>query len=277
MRALSWWLTLALTLAPVGGAFVSAATGCDDGGDAGSTTGKRVTFATTIGADSPGTAFTRDDGWTVTLTEASVAIGSLYYYDGSPPISRAPSPAPDWRWTSLWQPSVAHAHPGHYVAGNALGEMLSPWSADLFAGTTALPLGDGVTGLYRSGRFDFAAPSAGPAASGLAGSVAHAAGTATKDATTVHFTVSADMTALGKQVAEGKVEGCVFEEVNVAGNGTVSVTVKPSVWFELVDFASVAPGTASAPTVIAPGDPAHLGFVIGVTQLSAYRFRFTPS
>ena len=204
-------------------------------------------------------------------------LASLYYFDGAPPTSEARlrrRSAP--RWTSLWQPSVAHAHPGHYVAGTALGQMLSPWSVDLFAGPAELPAGDGVTGTYRSGRFDFGAPTAGPAATALAGSIAHAAGTAVKGDTTVYFTVSADMTALGAQVIDGQIEGCVLDEVDVASSGTVTVAVRPSVWFDLVDFDAVAPGTAAAPTVIDPGSAPHKGFVIGLSRATAYHFHFSP-
>jgi hypothetical protein len=154
--------------------------------------------------------------------------------------------------------------------------VLQGWSADLFAGSTDLPAGDGITGVFRSGRFSFAAPSGGPAAGALGGNVAVAEGVAEKDGTTVHFRVAADLATLSTRAPEGRIDGCVFEEVDVQGDGTVEVEVRPSVWFNLVDFAGVAPGTAEAPTTLQAGESAHLGFLVGLSQLSAYRFRFVP-
>ena len=60
----------------------------------------------------------------------------------------------------------AFAHPGHYVPGNAKGEMLTAYSADLLAGGM-LGTGDGVTGLVRSATFSYATPATGPAAAEL--------------------------------------------------------------------------------------------------------------
>ncbi|RYE86294.1 MAG: hypothetical protein EOO75_15895 [Myxococcales bacterium] len=275
MRRLSWMLTLCLTLAPVGGAVVTAACG-DDGGDTGTTSGKRVALATRLEADRPGEPFAADKGWTVTLTAASLSIGSLYYFDGASPIARAPAPPARSRWASLWQPALAWAHPGHYVAGATRGEVLSPWSVDLFAGVAELPAGNGVSGLYRSGQLGFGAPSQGPAAAGLEGAVVRVTGSASRESATVHFTMSVDLARLEQEVSGGLIKGCVFEETDVQSDGTVTVTVLPAVWFRNVNFDAVAPGSAEAPTVIGGDEVPYLVFLSGITQLSAYRFRFTP-
>ncbi|RYE89317.1 MAG: hypothetical protein EOO75_12030 [Myxococcales bacterium] len=274
MRRLSWMLTLGLTLAPVGGAVVTAACG-DDGGATGATSGKRVALRTRLEAERPGEPFAASKDWTVTLTAASLSIASLYYYDGPSPIARAAPPASS-RWGSLWQPAVAWAHPGHYQQGTTRGEMLSPWSVDLFAGAADLPVGDGISGLYRSGQFNFGAPSAGPAAGELGGAAVRVTGLATRATSTVHFTMSVSLERLSQEVNDGHIKGCIFDETDVQSDGTVTITVLPSVWLGYVNFNDVAPGSAEAPTVIQDGEVAYTLFLSGLTQLSAYRFRFAP-
>ena len=249
--------------------------GCGEDGAEDATSGRRITLRTRAEAASPGEPFTTGLGWKVTLKEAILATGPLYYFDGAPPLARAPR-APRGRLAAWFGPSLAWAHPGHYVPGNARGQVLDPWTVDLFAGPADLPSGDGITGLYRSGRVSFAAPSAGPLAASLGSTVAAASGTAEKDGTLIHFRVSTDLATLSTRAPQGHVDGCVFEEIDVQAEGTVTLTIRPSVWFNLVDFSAVAPGTPEAPTAINPGENAHLGFLTGLAQLSAYRFRFTP-
>lgn len=270
------WCSLALAVLPLLAVTLPALVSCEDGAGDDATSGKRITLKTRLEAASPGEPFTTGLGWKVTLTGASVATGPLYYFDGTPPFAQAPRRPRRGALAGLLGPSVAWAHPGHYVPGNARGQVLQPWSADLFAGVTELPAGDGISGVIRSGRFSFATPSAGPAAGALGANVASAEGRAEKDGVTIHFRVAADLAALSARAPEGRVEGCTFEEADAQGDGTVTATIKPGVWFNLVDFRAVAPGTAGAPTTIQPGEDAHLGFLVGLAQLSAYRFRFSP-
>lgn len=176
----------------------------------------------------------------------------------------------------LFGPSIAWAHPGHYVPGNARGQVLKAWSVDLFAGAADLPDGDGITGYFRSGRFSFATPNAGPAASVLGSNVAVVQGLAEKEGTAIHFLASTDLSTLTSRAPEGHIEGCVFDETDVQSDGTVRVTVKPSVWFNLVDFAGLALGSQDAPTSLPPGENAHIGFLTGLAQLSAYHFHYDP-
>jgi len=53
------------------------------------------------------------------------------------------------------------------------------------------------------------------------------------------------------------------------------LTLKPSVWFDLVDFTDVPAGTSDAPTEVPKGDLAQIGFALGLTQLTAYRFAYS--
>lgn len=256
---------------------------CADGAATGDpASAERVVLRTAITADAAArTQFTTNFGWRVTLDRAAVAVGAVYFFNGPPAFTmrdRAPSP---WqRFGELFE-GTAHAHPGHYQPGDALGQMLAPSSFDLMSGaTTALADGEGVTGTYRSARFVFASTTSGPAAAILGTRVAYARGVAEKaDATTpapIHFEVSADFADVAARASSGQVDGCTFAEADVAADGTVTIVVSPNVWFNVVDFTDVAPGTAAAPTPIALTTKAGAGFVSGLTQLDAYRFNYTP-
>jgi hypothetical protein len=209
-----------------------------------------------------------------------VSIGALYYFDGEPAFAkRMPRPAPLQERLAEWfGPRSAWAHPGHYQAGNALGQMLTPSSVDLLGGLAALADAEGVTGTFRSARLVFGDGLTGPAAPTLAGHVAVARGFATRsgapDGEAKHFWLTASLAEVGKSAANGAVDGCAFERASVEADGTVTLRVDPLAWFNLVDFSDVPPGSPEAPTVIEPAAPARIGFTLGVAQLSAYHFSY---
>ena len=135
------------------------------GSDSG-TSGDRVTLATRVELVSDGQSFTTAQGWDVTLTRAVISTGPFYYFDGAPPLVQLEH-LPRWQLAvDVLGIASALAHPGHYKAGEALGQMLDSWSVDLLAGGAELPTGEGVTGLYRSASFSFTSPPEGPMASG---------------------------------------------------------------------------------------------------------------
>lgn len=246
-----------------------------DGKD--TTSGKRVVLSTHVEPNATiADEFTTGTKWNVTLDSASLAIGGLYYFDGKPALAANTQPrrTPLERLHNFFI-GTAYAHPQHYVAGNALGEMVEPSSVDLFE-PADLADGDGVTGTFRSGRLVLPSQVVGPAAKQLGGHIATASGVATKDDDTVYFTVSADLSDIQETSPKAEVDGCVFDEVDVTDDGTVTLTVTPSIWFNLVDFSAIDPGTEAAPTEIVRGDVAHKAFSLGVAQLNAYHFRYTP-
>ncbi len=255
-RALALGLAL---LSPILAPLLGAGCGGDD-----ATTGKRVTLHTTV-TSKPGTYAARS-GWSVELSTAKLAVASLHYFDGAPVVEARLD-----RIRALLLPS-AHAHPGHYQEGTAIGQMLVPATVDLLAGSVQLADGDGVTGTLRSARLTL-----GAGTGDLAGRVAIVEGTASKDGTpAVHFRLVATPDELQKTAVDGKIEGCPFAPADVGGDGTVTVTVDPGRWFGFVDFEGVAPGTAEAPTEPAATDTARIGFVLGLGQAPAYGFSYTP-
>ena len=184
-----------------------------------STSGKRVILHTRIELESEAlTSFDNGLGWHVTLEHAWIATGAFGYFDGVPPLQalRTSQEAGSGRLVleRLLGVTVAHAHPGHYQAGTALGEMVEASSVDLLDGTSTLADGDGVTGTYRSARFSFGSPPVGPFATKLDGHAAVIEGTAELDGEkTRYFRAVADVEELAKVQAGGNIDGCQFVEV----------------------------------------------------------------
>jgi hypothetical protein len=247
---------------------------CSSGSE--STTGKRVVLHTRVQMNEVARSeFTTAVGWNVMLTKAAVSAGPFYYFDGAPPLvlrDRHNS----WQYAArVLGLGTAHAHPGHYQAGNAMGEMREASSLDLFGGAAEFPDGEGVTGTYRSARFTFSEPS-GPAKKQLDGHVAVAEGVARKEGEPVrYFRAFADLSTIEYSVASGQVEGCELTEVDVEGDGTITVNINPKIWFDLVDFTDAEEGSETEPADLPEGSQPQIAFVLGVTQLSAYKFSYS--
>lgn len=244
--------------------------------DTEATTGKRVVLHTRVQMNELATkTFTTEQGWNITLTAAAVSAGPFYYFDGTPPLVLGER-HDTWHYASrVLGLGTAHAHPGHYQAGNAMGEMREASSLDLLGGAVDFPDGEGITGTYRSARFTFA-PASGPAKKLLGAHVAVAEGIAEKDGEEPrYFRAYADLETIEYSVAEAKIEGCELTEVDVEGDGTISVTVNPKIWFDFLDFTDAEAGSADAPVEFAEGSAQQIAFVLGVTQLSAYKFSYS--
>ena len=95
-----------------------------------STTGQTVTLHTRLDTDLPADrTITTDLGWTVTVKTLRAASGAFYYFDGEPAFTMATRRSRWRRAVDTLSPiGTAWAHPGHYVAGNARGEMLTPYT-----------------------------------------------------------------------------------------------------------------------------------------------------
>ncbi|MFZ5896916.1 MAG: hypothetical protein ACOY0T_38015 [Myxococcota bacterium] len=250
--------------------------GCSS--DASATSGQRVVLHTRLELASDATQFTTAFGWNVTLTQAVISGGPLYYFDGAPPLVMSEPSPNNWKLAQrLLGVSEARAHPGHYATGNALGQMLEAWSANLFETPIQLADGDGITGTYRSAALSFSAPPTGAAAAALGNHVAVVMGHAEMPgAEPRYFVANAGLAEIEKSVGAARVDGCEFEQFKVTGNGTVTLSVHPQVWFDLVDFGELAPGSLAAPTEFAPNSQPRIAFTQGLAELSAYSFSFQP-
>lgn len=235
------------------------------------TTGKRVTLHTQARpAKDPGATFTNGVGWTVTLTKASVSVASLDYFNGEPIFSQA---APSRRrglgldpvrgWLGI---RSAHAHPGHYVAGDALGQMTTPATIDLFAGTTKLADASGVSGTFQSARLVYGADAGG--------AVVVTEGSAQSGTTTLKFKASAALADVLDSYGEPKLEGCAFARADVEADGTVTLAIDPTVWLDQVDFGDVKPTADASPADLA-GTIAFKGFVRGLKKGTGFGFSYS--
>ncbi|WP_437586529.1 hypothetical protein [Sorangium sp. So ce1000] len=273
--AAAWRLAAALAAGAL-------AAGCGAGGDD-ATSGKRLTLATRIAPDAASVEpFTNALGWTITLSKAHLSIGSLHYFEGAPFTAQLQRAAPGGGPSLLerlarWAVPEAHAHPGHYQAGEARGQMTQPTSVDLLLGTTALADADAVSGVVRSARFTFGAPPSGPLAAALDGHVVAVEGRAEKGELARVFRARAlGADVLDEATGEPSVEGCVFEEVFLDGPGVVTLVVKPTVWLDQVDFEEVAESDDGAPVDLAPESQAQRGFARGLKKGTAYALSFAP-
>ena len=258
-------------------------------GSKNSTTGSTVVLHTFGKGDATAASqFTTGFKWNVTLTKAAVAISGLYYFDGPPPTTMLlPRPlTPLERLEKVMGVGMAWAHPGHYQAGTARGQTVpaSPITLDALS-STSIDFGDGtgITGPYRSGRVVL--PMTAPSDPTLDGHIAIAEGQAVAEnadsdagsPAPIYFRLTADYADISASIQNGAVDGCVLDDgtsdgvdVDVEGNGTITLQVLPRVWVNLVDFSKMSPGTAEAPT-----ETKDAGFSQGVTELSAYHFVFT--
>jgi hypothetical protein len=260
------------------------ASGCSSSSDSSGTTGRAITLKTRVDINDDLTQpKTNALGWSVTISMAHLSIGALYYYSGDPMLSQRVIPrrsnqnALAWLGDLLVKP--AYAHPGHYIEGAAMGQMLEPTTVDLLGGSLELANGEGVTGDTNSARFTWHSPAKGELAESLEGHVILTAGTAVKGDVTIQFIAKADEPEVHNGDDKAEVAGCAFGPtpgevgVEMDGDGTVTLTLVPSVWFDQVDFAYVTPGDAGASVDVA-GTLAWQGFIRGVKKGTAYEFSY---
>ena len=241
------------------------------------TPGRRIRLETQVAA-APDT-FVNDFGWKVELSSAMVAFSHLYYVTGEP------VGASSW-FSRVFIPS-AHAHPGHYNAGDILGEMPDTARIDLLARTTHLGSNEGVTGEARSAVVAFGTLEGSSTDTDLDGGTAQPVlfveGRATMDEQRLRFRASADVADLLNPESDlPEIAGCPFAGA-LDGDGTVVCRVEPAVWLDQVDFSTLdAPPDAasrdepaSAQVVnLARGTQAHNAFTRGAKKAMAYSFEF---
>jgi hypothetical protein len=273
--------------------FCVFATGCSSStyGDSG-TAGHAITLKTNVDIkDELTKPVTNALGWKVTLSEAYLSVGALYYFVGDPVLSQRQLPKALNRGALVWLGDLlvppAYAHPGHYIEGAAMGQMLKPTTIDILGDSVELADGDGITGLTNSARIAWQTPPKGDLADQLDGQVVLTRGTATKGDVTITFLAEAKVSEVLDGDGKAEVAGCAFGAtpgdvgVDMDADGTVTLTLVPSVWFDQVDFSYVAPGAEDGPiadekgVVDIAGTLAWAGFVRGIKKGTAYEFSYT--
>jgi hypothetical protein len=243
---------------PLLGALASlAAAHCGDD----STGRSRITVDAVVRGTDPG--FTTSTGWRVTVAEARVVLGPLRWYEGAPLFSRT-------RLERLLGVSVAYAHPGHYVAGEALADITARRVVDLLPpGGTALPQGNGVTGIAQSAAIELRPAEATVAdAATLHGGTLYVRGDATKDGRTVRFDCAPALT----QTVQG-----IPARGDMATSGRWEITIDLRTWIDRADFATVAePATPGGVVTLTEGQPFN-AITRTAPAASGFAFRWVPA
>lgn len=201
---------------------------------------KRRTFPVEVIGKLPSGA--NDDGWTVTsVTKATLRVEALRFFTGKVLISRRP------RFEFI---SSAWAHPGHYMEGDALGELLTPVDVDLLAAAPVeLGVANAVTGEYGSLQLSLGA--------------LEVEGVATKGAETVTF----DSTVY---TPTAPIEGVKFDKALQDEEGRVHLDVNLGTWLTRIDFSTAGAPGAGGVSAFPADSEAYNGFVRGVLDTSAY-------
>lgn len=249
-------------------------TACDSSDGGSGTGGRRITLGAVVTSSTLKAPFTNSMGWNVSLTKAFVSTGAFYYYDGATIFSsNTPRRAPLDRLLDVVRIKTAFAHPGHYVPGNAMGQFLTPSSADLLT-SNVLGTGDGVSGIVRSATFSFQTPAAGPFAGELGTHVAVLEGTATKGGDSRPFRAEIDAADIVNTENANAVEGCPFTETTMETDGTVTVTVAMTQWFDQVEFDSIPASTDGQPVLMPADAIGRNELVRGMKEGLAYVFSY---
>jgi hypothetical protein len=234
---------------------------------------KRVSLATRIVADDAVNApIVNAYGWSIVVTRAALSIGPLYYWNGAPAYTATNTHDP----LRFFRMPLAHAHPGHYVPGDAMGQALTPSSVDLALGEATLPPGEGVSGVYGSGRFTFTDKPVGDAVDALAGNVVVVEGEGTKGAMQRIFRAELDIADTLDAAGEPRIDGCAFDgEPNVQADGTITIHVALSVWLDQVELDAL-PESADGKPVLLPRDSAAFRAIErGIKKAPAIQFQYT--
>ncbi|MCG5053358.1 MAG: hypothetical protein KA712_10405 [Myxococcales bacterium] len=246
------------------------ASACEPG-----TGGRPITFTLALSSASvaqgaPHGRFVTHTGWEVTIEEACIAVGPVYFFAGASHLQQAARVrgVAERLSTLLWP--RAHAHPGdtHFRGGEVRGEWLGQVALDALA-PAATPLGDqnglaGAVGSF-SLRLD---PPGGPLIDDpcLRGHHAWAHGTASKDGAQIAFEGGLDIAAVG---TNRRVDGLPL--VGAFEDGTaVVIAVRPSVWFDQAEFDSLVKKAPSGRWQITPESQVHRAWFIGARANGAF-------
>lgn len=226
-----------------------------------STGGGRVTLTNLAGSDlSRSPAHDNAFGWRVEITAGKLALAHLYYVTG---------PAATLAQRTLALPA-AHAHPGHYAAGDVLGELGEQVTLDLLASPVTLAATPGVTGYARSAVVTFGELARENGAAVLV------KGLATRGGEARRFSARVERAAIVNATSGlPEVEGCPLSGGRIRGDGNVQLEVHTALWVDQIDFSEVP--ASDDPFQLEPDTPPHNAFRRGIQKAIAYQFSYSSA
>ncbi len=219
---------------------------------------QRRTFPVEVAATLPDAP--NEHGWSVTLESAHASVGPVRFFSGKAALVRTFDPL------SLLI-GTAWAHPGHYAAGDTMGEVLQTRTIDLLASAPIeLGVADAVTGDYGSAQVELPAPTEATAPDQLlAGASIQLAGTATSSSgTSVKFR--------GTFTPAAPVAGIAFDRTIGTESGRVRVTLRVDQWLSRVDFGRLGAPDARGIATFEDGAQPMNALTRGVEDTTAYEF-----
>jgi hypothetical protein len=230
-----------------------------------STGGERVAIETRAKSDLvEGPVLENALGWSIELTKGRLALEHLYYVSG-PPAGLVQ------RSIDAFGIRTAHAHPGHYDAGDVLAELPQPVTLDLLAPESSLGEGRGVTGPALS-----AVVTLGSLGGDDAALAAVIEGLASRDDAVISFRAEVERAAIQHPTSQlPEIDGCPLSGGPIESDGTVLLEVQVAVWLERIDFSEV-PAAEEGRTLLEPGMPPHNAFQRGLVKAIGYQFSYFP-
>lgn len=203
-------------------------------------------------------------GWTVTLDTALFGVGPLRFFEGTVPLAVRLE-----RWLYLPFGGTALAHPGHYVPGEALGELVEGRVIDLLAGPILLGDVSAVTGEYGSLQLDLTPLAAEADPDGLLeGHSLRVKGRATHtDGRVVDFEASGDLSKA--------IEAIRAQQTVVVPSRPVTITVDLGTWVQRIAFDTAA-AVEGAPSTFLPETQAYNALIRGASDNGGYVVTWAP-
>jgi hypothetical protein len=224
----------------------------------------RWVFAQDESAANP--EFDTATGWHVTLSEARLALESIYVYGADPETRLA-------RRLERWLVPVARAHGGHDpITGRPIrAELLDPPVLDLLdTETHRLPLQAAEAGAVETIKFLIASPKA-KLPDELHGGQAYVRGSAERAGEKIEFSGTLeirDESEPARRVERTKLSADLDEAT------TISVAVRPSVWFQEAEFDRLESADGDDPVTISPSNQVGRAWAVALRSPDAFSIEF---
>lgn len=207
-------------------------------------------------------------GWAVTLDEAAVRFGPVWFYGGGRRASLE-LPRPGLR------AALAHPADGTFDRGPVLSEILAQHAVDLLAGPTPLGTYEGIEGQLETLEVQLRPDGYGPlgidaAAAALDGATFRLAGVAQKDGARVPFVAEGDLPE-AQQVIDS-----IDTDLSLDGrSGRLVIEIHLDEWLGLVEFSALSTTDPSGDFVFAADQQPTAALHRGLRSRFAYRARWS--